>query len=128
MLNTTDIISRIQQLIQEHELNASSFAERIGVQRSSMSHILSGRNKPSLDFLAKIEAAFEDVSYSWLLKGEDSESIEELPLPPALPNINESSLPPTIIDKIKDDRSDASVLHKIIHYYSDGTFEVFKKR
>lgn len=128
MLNTIDIISRIQQLIKEHELNASSFAERIGVQRSSMSHILSGRNKPSLDFLAKIEAAFEDVSYSWLLKGEVSESIQELPLPPTLQNSIEPTPPPTAKDIIKDDHSDAFVLHKIIHYYSDGTFEVFEKR
>ncbi|MEJ6583565.1 MAG: helix-turn-helix transcriptional regulator, partial [Crocinitomicaceae bacterium] len=55
MLNNTEIVHRIQNIMNENELSASSFADRIGVQRSSISHILSGRNKPSLDFLAKIE-------------------------------------------------------------------------
>ena len=70
MLNNTEIVHRIQKIMNENELSASSFADRIGVQRSSISHILSGRNKPSLDFLAKIEDNFEEVSFSWLLKGD----------------------------------------------------------
>ena len=128
MLNTTDIVLRIQQLIEEHELNASSFAERIGVQRSSMSHILSGRNKPSLDFLAKIEASFEDVSYSWLLKGEDSNAIQPPPLPPAQSISSEKTIDPITEPVIQTYDSNSFKLQKIVHYYNDGTFEVFEKR
>ena len=70
MINSLEIIERIQKLMEEQQLNASAFAEKIGVQRSSISHLLSGRNKPSLDLLAKIESNFEEVSFEWLLKGD----------------------------------------------------------
>ena len=40
------------------------------MQRSGISHILSGRNKPSLDFVLKVIEAYPDLNESWLLKGE----------------------------------------------------------
>ena len=126
MLNTSSIVQRIQQLIQTHELNASSFAEIIGVQRSSISHILSGRNKPSLDFLARVEDSFDDVDFLWLLKGESS------PPPP-------TDTPSTIKQEPEDPKPTAPTqplpsrnspfeLQKIVHYYTDGSFEVYRKR
>ena len=45
---------KLKKIISKEGLSASKFAEKIGVQRSSVSHILSGRNKPSLDFVLKI--------------------------------------------------------------------------
>ena len=48
------ISERIKKIIKDNELNSSSFATKIGVQRSSISHIISGRNKPSLDLVIKI--------------------------------------------------------------------------
>lgn len=48
-------------------LSPTQLAEAIGVQRSGISHILSGRNKPSLDFVLKVLAAFTDVNEAWLL-------------------------------------------------------------
>jgi transcriptional regulator with XRE-family HTH domain len=53
-----------------HELNASSFAEQVGVGRSSISHLLSGRNKPSLDFVLSVLKQFPDVDLYWLLNGK----------------------------------------------------------
>ena len=53
MLNNSEIVSRIEKIRNNHKLTAASFATKIGVQRSAMSHILSGRNKPSLDFFNK---------------------------------------------------------------------------
>lgn len=47
------IVERIKQLMYDNELSAAAFADTIGVQRSSISHILSERNKPSLDFILK---------------------------------------------------------------------------
>lgn len=63
---------RILRLIQELGLSPAQFADEIGVQRSSISHILSGRNKPSLDFMLKIMTAFPEVSHDWLLFGKGS--------------------------------------------------------
>jgi transcriptional regulator with XRE-family HTH domain len=56
--------------MEDHSLSSSQMADKIGVQRSAISHILSGRNKPSLDFILKLLRAFSDVSSDWLLKGE----------------------------------------------------------
>lgn len=61
---------RLLYIFEEFSLNASSFADKIGVQRSSMSHIMSGRNKPSLDFILKIYETFPDISLPWLTIGE----------------------------------------------------------
>ncbi len=62
--------NRIVQLINNEGLTSSKFADTIGVQRSSISHILSGRNKPSLDFIQKIMAAFPSININWLIAGE----------------------------------------------------------
>ena len=58
MLNIDAFLIRLEQLMENNQLNAAAFAEKIGVQRSSVSHILSRRNKPSLEFILKIHAEF----------------------------------------------------------------------
>ncbi|WP_413788811.1 helix-turn-helix transcriptional regulator [Ascidiimonas meishanensis] len=72
MVNSDEFSKRLQDIIEYYDLSASSFADKVGVQRSSISHILSGRNKPSLDFILKTIDAFPEVSLYWLLlnKGE----------------------------------------------------------
>lgn len=62
--------NRIVMLINNEGLTSSKFADTIGVQRSSISHILSGRNKPSLDFIQKIMLSFPSVNVNWLISGE----------------------------------------------------------
>ena len=130
MLNTEDLITRIKTLMDQHELNASSFAETIGVQRSSISHVLSGRNKPSLEFLAKIETAFNEVSFEWLLKGEENRA--PISTPPTthseISSGNESiKIPQKRIDKPLPPPSSEDII-KIVHYYADGSFDSFFKR
>lgn len=70
MVNTEDFIKRLEQILDYYSLNASIFADKIGVQRSSISHLLSGRNKPSLDFVLKISEVFPEVDLYWLLNGK----------------------------------------------------------
>lgn len=60
---------RINKLLDNYSLSSSQFAEKIGVQRSSISHIMSGRNKPSYDFIIKILDTFKDLNAEWLLTG-----------------------------------------------------------
>ena len=74
------IVERIKQLMLDNELSAAAFADTIGVQRSSISHILSERNKPSLDFILKILHAYPSVSSEWLLKGIESKNAEVTPV------------------------------------------------
>lgn len=63
------MIKRIKSLISVKNLTASQFADLLGVQRSNISHILSGRNKPSLDFVLKIAEHFPIISMEWLING-----------------------------------------------------------
>ena len=72
MLNYNEILNRIQEVMKNNELSSSQFAERLGVQRSGISHILSGRNKPSLEFISKIHFKFDSVSIQWLLFGDET--------------------------------------------------------
>lgn len=72
MVNTDDFIKRIEIILDFYSLNASTFADKIGVQRSSISHLLSGRNKPSLDFVLKIMDVFPEVDLYWILNGKGS--------------------------------------------------------
>ncbi|WPO78081.1 helix-turn-helix transcriptional regulator [Flavobacterium sp. KACC 22761] len=82
MVNIDDFVKRLEIILDYYTLNASSFADKIGVQRSSMSHLLSGRNKPSLDFVMKILEVFPDVDLYWLLNGKGvfPKSNEETPI------------------------------------------------
>ncbi|WP_379963712.1 helix-turn-helix transcriptional regulator [Epilithonimonas sp. UC225_85] len=68
---------RITKVIEYSELTPAEFAEEIGVQRSSISHIISGRNKPSLDFITKIKSAFPKFEWDWLINGEGEMLIQE---------------------------------------------------
>jgi transcriptional regulator with XRE-family HTH domain len=66
------MIDRIQLILKVQNLTASRFADEIGVQRSSISHILSGRNMPSLDLVTKILKRFPEIEPDWLLNGRGS--------------------------------------------------------
>ena len=61
---------RIIQIMQKEEMTAAQFAERIGLSPSSLSHILNGRNNPSLDVVMKIHKACNYVNLPWLIYGE----------------------------------------------------------
>lgn len=61
---------RLLQLLDLEHLTPSKFADLIGVQRSSVSHILSERNKPSFDFLQKTLKTFPGLNAEWLMLGE----------------------------------------------------------
>ncbi len=61
---------RILQLLDLEQLSPSKFADIIGVQRSSVSHVISGRNNPSFDFLQKTLKAFPGLNAEWLMLGQ----------------------------------------------------------
>ncbi len=105
--------------------SASSFAEKIGVQRSSISHILSSRNKPSLDFVLKVLSAFPEVDLYWLFNGKGefpSENKSEEINSPIQKEINPPSTNDISKSKIKDDKT----IERIVIFYSDGSFKNFK--
>jgi transcriptional regulator with XRE-family HTH domain len=70
---------RVLLLIKSKNFTAAQFADEIGVQKSGVSHILSGRNNPSLDFIQKILTRFPDISTDWLLFGKGPMMINDIP-------------------------------------------------
>ncbi|MET3028947.1 helix-turn-helix transcriptional regulator [Flavobacterium sp. UW10123] len=149
MVNIDDFVKRLETVLEYHGLNASAFADKIGVQRSSMSHLLSGRNKPSLDFVMKILEVFPDVDLYWILMGkgnfpkntnEEVIPIEHSPLP-SLPNQNigsdlfsgleinneaenretkKSATPKNVNFNLEDEE-----IEKIVLFYKNGTFKAY---
>jgi len=70
---------RISKVIAYSGFTPSEFADEIDVQRSSISHITSGRNKPSLEFIIKIKSRFPEILWDWLVNGEGEMLKSELP-------------------------------------------------
>jgi len=65
------MIERLQELMRIKKLSPAHLADAIGVQRSGISHFVSGRNKPSLEFILKILDYFPDINPDWLLFGKE---------------------------------------------------------
>ena len=129
MLNNTAIVSRIEEVRKNHQLTAASFATKIGVQRSAISHILSGRNKPSLEFLMKIHDSFDEVNLEWLILGKLSPLSQNLEIPAdpeinQLANVLDNILPESKSD-ISNESESAEAPKEIIYLYENGKFERF---
>ncbi|MFC4818168.1 helix-turn-helix domain-containing protein [Flavobacterium sp. GCM10023249] len=110
MVNIDDFIKRLELILEYYSLSASSFADRIGVQRSSLSHLLSGRNKPSLDLILKIVNEFPEVDLYWIINGVGNFPKNELQIesaiekkPSSLPSSNLESISNEIIQPIPTD-------------------------
>jgi len=121
-MKTKEIVYRIESIMLHYDLSAAVFADKIGVQRSGISHLLKGRNKPSLDFILKIKDAFPDVDVNWLLFGRgslDGKQNQDKENPNALSPTKATLLPkPTPRDKQID---------SIVIFYTDGTFKTHKE-
>lgn len=64
------MVNRIQEILEKYNLTAARFADKLDVPRSTISHILSERNKPSLEFIQKVLDTFPEINVHWLLKGD----------------------------------------------------------
>lgn len=143
MVNSDQFSKRLQKVMDEYDLNATSFADAIDVGRSSISHIISGRNKPSLEFVMKIIAAFPEVELYWLLNGKGSfPKKSAVTIPPKKNSENqleanfeeqkESEQKETAYQKPLEYqnqpelRADSnSEIERIVIFYKDGTFKNF---
>ncbi len=119
MINSGDFTNRLKKIMDYHQLSASMFADKVGVQRSSISHILSGRNKPSLDFILKVTTEFTDVDIHWLLNGKgvfpnnEVSRTQNTATTPSLFNTSETTT--------------GKKIQRIVVFYTDGTFDEYLK-
>ena len=125
MINSEDFAKRLDKVIDFYGETASSFAEKIGVQRSSISHILSGRNKPSLDFVLKILSVYPEVELYCILNGKGefpsvpkTETFQPTPI---------SQVSETVLAKeVSSSKSTDKTIERIVIFYTDGTFKSFE--
>lgn len=141
---------RLDHILRSKNLTAKKFAELMEIQPSNVSHLLSGRNKPSLDFLIKLKEVFPEYSFDWIIMGKKPITINE----PTPVTYNENNLK---FDDIEDERVGEfddldehvdedvnncseklidnqmfskrdSEIEKIVLVYSDKTFEIIVQK
>ncbi|MFD1139589.1 helix-turn-helix transcriptional regulator [Larkinella insperata] len=135
-----NVNDKIKQVLKDKNMTPSYFADEIGVQRSSISHILSGRNRPSFDIIQKIIRRFPELGYDWILE-DDQASLTNVNQRTSItapttsrktvqqPEIVENSIPqpstlqPThpVVDKSKEEKT----IERILVFYTDGTFREY---
>ena len=129
MINNEAFTKRLKKVIEYYGESASSFAEKIGVQRSSISHILSGRNKPSLEFVMKVLQTYPEVDLYWLLYGKGSfptplnkvnTQIKTTSKQNTLPGVEAEN---SVFENMALKNSNTSAIERIILCYKDGTFK-----
>ena len=120
------LIQRLQVIMGHREMTTSGLADKLGVQRSSVSHILNGRNKPSLDFVMKVVNTFSEVSLDWFLKGEGDFPTSSTPLIQN-PKAQTTTVPNPSLKKVNA-LNESRQLVKTILFYNDGSMEVFEPK
>ena len=143
---------RLEQFLAAENITQAAFADKINVARASVSHILSGRNKPGYEFFASLVKNYPSLNIEWLISGKgkmykfedctlfDSapkdEPVSPAPAPPEQDNpspqagnnlgqqVSVETLPAGAALQNSPAMRHAS---RIIVFYDDGTFEEFGK-
>jgi len=135
MVNSEKFSKRLQKIFNYYDLSAAAFADAVNVGRSSISHILSGRNKPSLDFVLKIVQTYPEVELYWLLNGTGNFpgnlKVEDDPVTTNTPTPSRAQINPEIRQLPPEQKSPLTAssgrsIQKIVIFYKDGTFEAFE--
>jgi transcriptional regulator with XRE-family HTH domain len=129
------INDKIKFILKDKNLTPSHFADEIGVQRSSISHILSGRNRPSFDIIQKIIRRFPDLGYDWILEEEEPVTVVNQNAQFTLPNsakkpVLQPEIPQpkpaiTPTEQLPIVNTSAKTIERILIFYSDGTFKEY---
>ena len=126
------MVERIKIVIKESGLSNGDFADKIGVNPASLSHILSGRNKPSLDFVMKLLDAFGSINTDWLLFGKETENdIQKESESKTKTLIEDEDQGVYEVKSIKNTPEDSTTLvdeipERIIFFFRDGRFKQYK--
>ena len=144
MVNSTDFAKRLGEILEFYSITATAFSEMLQVNRSTISHLLSGRNKPSLEFVLKVLKAFPEVELYWLLNGEghfptpttkqNSEPSATQNVSPSLFEQQKDNTTPTTLDSAlnpsnnqpsKSPDTDFGDIERIVVFYRNGKFKTY---
>ncbi len=141
MVNSEEFSKRLHVILDYYDISAAVFADAIQVGRSSISHILSGRNKPSLDFVLKIVQTYPEVEMYWLLNGKgtfpksetiDAPSSKKEDPATLLKNDDIAETNKSISRAVIPENSpmgnstSTKKIKRVVLFYEDGTFEAFE--
>lgn len=136
MVNSVDFSKRLQKILDYYGLSATAFSEKLNFNRSTISHLLSARNKPSLEFVMKVLEHFPEVELYWLLNGTGNF--------PTIKNINSNTSTAidfhqtdeikrtneysAIVDQntVDSSASNSKSIDRIVIFYKDGSFKAYK--
>lgn len=148
MVNSANFAKRLEKILDYYGLSATAFSEKIDFNRSTISHLISGRNKPSLEFVMKVVHTFEEVNLYWLLNGKGTfpstaeienydsnlasnfQTSKTIAAAEKSPQKNsETNFPISGIDKNSlsgsVSNSSSSSIDRIVIFYSDGSFKEY---
>jgi len=137
MVNSEDFAKRLQLILDYYGLSATAFSDRIDFNRSTISHLLSGRNKPSLEFVMKVLEEFPDVELYWLLNGKGSFPSEETALEKiSSPTPTENGKPTETTDPARENPTESvrelkrhvtdKDIEQIVIFFKDGSFKAYR--
>lgn len=141
------IKDRLAHIIRAKNLTATQFADMMQIQPSNVSHLLSGRNKPSLDFLIKLKDIFPEYSFDWIILGKkpitindrDTTFKEDLFQPVQMLDLNDKEYQDNDtkmnvqVDNLETMSEENNVelskkIKQIVYIYEDHTFEIYNVR
>ena len=131
MVNTSNFSKRLQKILDFYGVTATSFSEKIAFNRSTISHLLSGRNKPSLEFVMKVLQTYPEVDLYWLLYGKGSfptplnkvnTQIKATSKQNTLPGVEAEN---SVFENMALKNPNTSAIERIILCYKDGTFKQY---
>ncbi|WP_035336427.1 helix-turn-helix transcriptional regulator [Dokdonia sp. PRO95] len=145
LINNKKFARRLQEIMDANELSATAFAEKMQVGRATISHLMAGRNKPSLDFVMTVVSTFPEVELQWLLYGTKASPKTTPPTPSTDTNFStdahskngqefasktSATLPSNTEEKpvknITAFSSSKSPIKRVIIFLEDGTFESYE--
>jgi predicted transcriptional regulator len=128
MINTSNFSKRLQKIIDFYGVTAATFSENLAFNRSTISHLLAGRNKPSLEFVMKVLQTYPEIDLYWLLYGKGSfptpitkvsAKIKASNIQEKIPEVEAKN---SIFENSVLKNSNTSAIERIILCYKDGTF------
>ncbi|MCF6306969.1 MAG: helix-turn-helix domain-containing protein [Flavobacteriaceae bacterium] len=135
MVNSSEFGNRLQKILNYYSISATELSNQISFNRSTISHLLSGRNKPSLDFVMKVLQKFPEVELYWLMNGKGNFPSDKNNNFPPTSTFQKEVKKPLLLKKEEkleldpNQFSDPDASHKIdriIIFFKDGSFKSFK--
>lgn len=116
-----ELVDRIKVIMKVNQLTAAKLAEEIGVQRSNVSHVLSGRNKPSFEFLSKLLQRYPKVNAQWLITGKSQQG-------EFAERVDKKEGEPVQVQRdstVEKTSAQGGEIDRIVIFYRNGTFKTY---